>query len=108
MTLELVCNEAVQSRGRGPGIRIYPSDYSKDLAYGNIESHLDAVGGAEFITAVAHLQKSAFHQLPVADSHIESTVAGHRPIIPVHGICACIPSPPALFRRVGPYDWRGT
>ena len=35
----------------------------------NIESHLDAVGGAKFIT-VADVQ-SAFHQLPVADSDIE-------------------------------------
>ena len=37
----------------------------------NIESHLDAAGGAKFIT-VADVQ-SAFHQLPVADSDIEST-----------------------------------
>ena len=37
----------------------------------NIESHLDAVGGAKFIT-VADVQ-SAFHQLPVADLDIEST-----------------------------------
>ena len=35
----------------------------------NIESHLDAVGGAKFIT-VADVQ-SAFHELPVADSDIE-------------------------------------
>ena len=38
----------------------------------NIETHLDAVGGAKFIT-VADVQ-SAFHQLPVADSNVESTV----------------------------------
>ena len=37
----------------------------------NIESHLDTVGGAKLIT-VADVQ-SAFHQLPVADSDIEST-----------------------------------
>ena len=37
----------------------------------NIETHLDAVGGAKFIT-VADVQ-SAFHQLPVADSDVEST-----------------------------------
>ena len=37
----------------------------------NIESHLDAVGGAKLIT-VADVQ-SAFHQQPVADSDIEST-----------------------------------
>ena len=37
----------------------------------NIQTHPDFVGGAKFIT-VADLQ-SAFHQLPVADSDIEST-----------------------------------
>ena len=37
----------------------------------NIETHLDTVGGAKFIT-VADVQ-SDFHQLPVADSDIEST-----------------------------------
>ena len=37
----------------------------------NIETHLDAVGGAKFII-VADVQ-SAFHQLPVADSDVEST-----------------------------------
>ena len=37
----------------------------------NIETHLHSVGGAKFIT-VADVQ-SAFHQLPVADSDIEST-----------------------------------
>ena len=37
----------------------------------NIETHLDSVGRAKFIT-VADVQ-SAFHQLPVADADIEST-----------------------------------
>ena len=37
----------------------------------NIETHLDSVGGAKFIT-VADVQ-SVFHQLPVADADIEST-----------------------------------
>ena len=37
----------------------------------NMETYLDAVGGAKFIT-VADVQ-SAFHQLPVADSDVEST-----------------------------------
>ena len=37
----------------------------------NIETHLDSVGGAKFIT-VADVQ-SAFHQLSVADLDIEST-----------------------------------
>ena len=42
----------------------------------NIDTHLDAVGGAKFIT-VADVQ-SAFHQLPVAEADIESTAFCHR------------------------------
>ena len=37
----------------------------------NIETHLDSLGGAKFITVVD--VQSAFHQLPVADSDIEPT-----------------------------------
>ena len=40
----------------------------------NIETHLNSVGGAKFIT-VADVQ-GAFHQLPVADSDIESNAFG--------------------------------